>query len=327
MITYGEASGLRVMGSDSGEGLNGERRVAIMTVVFKAGHRRPETAMKTAFVLSGGGNHGSAQVGMLRALLERGITPDVVVGTSAGALNGSAVAANPSLTGIDTLAEIWSALRTEHIFPGGRFGRAWSLLSGGDHLYSNAGLAGLIEQMAPASQFSQLTVPLRVIACDLATGEEVVLASGALKPALLASAALPGSFPPVLHDHRTLVDGGVVDNVPLSHALAGPVDRIYVLNVSGGVADAPVRNPLDVVLRAFAIARNQRFERELALAPSHVDVVVLPRPADGRSPFDFSGAETIIDEAHILAGRFLDARGGPDRHHPPRRRFRKAHAA
>ena len=296
-----------------------------MTLVFKEKHRRPESALKTAFVLSGGGNHGSAQVGMLRALFERGITPDVVVGTSAGALNGSAVAANPGLSGVDHLATVWSALRTEHIFPGGRFGRAWSLLSGGDHLYSNAGLGGLIDQMAPASKFSELVIPLRVIACDLATGEEVVLASGPLKPALLASAALPGSFPPVLHDHRTLVDGGVVDNVPLSHALAGPVDRIYVLNVSGGVADAPVRNPLDVVLRAFAIARNQRFERELGLAPSHVEIVVLPRPADGRSPFDFSGAETIIDEAHILAGRFLDARR-PD-HDRPRRRFRRANAA
>jgi NTE family protein len=299
--------------------------MAAMTLVFKPGNRRTEITPKTAFVLSGGGNHGSAQVGMLRALLERGIIPDVVVGTSAGALNGSAVAADPTVSGVDHLADVWSALRTEHIFPGGRFGRAWSLLSGGDHLYSNAGLAGLIDRVAPATRFSDLVIPLRVITCDLATGEEVVLASGPLKPALLASAALPGSFPPVLHDHRTLVDGGVVDNVPLSHALAGPVERVYVLNVSGGVADAPVRNPLDVVLRAFAIARNQRFERELATAPPTVEVVLLPRPADGRSPFDFSGAETIIDEAHILAGRFLDART-PD-HDRPRRRFRRAHAA
>src|SRR5207237_3115532 len=137
----------------------------------------------------GGGNHGCAQVGMLRALLERGILPDVVVGTSAGALTGSAVAADPTMRGLDHVASVWSALRTEHIFPGGRFGRAWSLLSGGDHLYSNAGLATLIDQMAPATKFSELLVPLRVIACDLATGEEVVLASGALKPALLASAA------------------------------------------------------------------------------------------------------------------------------------------
>src|SRR2546423_7737130 len=189
-----------------------------MTLVFKAGQRRPDTGQRTAFVLSGGGNHGSAQVGMLRALFERGITPDVVIGTSAGALNGSGVAANPSLAGVEHLATIWSALRTEHIFPGGRFGRAWSLLSGGEHLYSNAGLAGLIEQMAPASRFSQLVIPLPVVACDLATGEEVVLASGLLKPALLASAALPGSFPPVLHDPRPLADAGGAANGPLSHA-------------------------------------------------------------------------------------------------------------
>jgi NTE family protein len=293
-----------------------------MTLVFNRFGARGDLRMRTAFVLSGGGNHGSAQVGMLRALLERDIYPDVLIGTSAGALSGSAIAADPTLSGIDHLTSVWSALRTEHIFPGGRLGRAWSLLSGGDHLYSNQGLAGLIDKMATATRFDQLVVPLRVIATDLATGEEVVIASGPLKPALLASAALPGSFPPVTHDHRTLVDGGVVDNVPLSHALAGPVDRIFVLNVSGGVADSPVRNPLDVVLRAFAIARNLRFERELAAAPPYVEIVVLPRPADGRSPFDFSGADTIIDEAHALAGRFLDARAGVSERR--RRRFRRA---
>lgn len=293
-----------------------------MTLVFNRFGARGDVRMRTVFVLSGGGNHGSAQVGMLRALLERDIYPDVLIGTSAGALSGSAIAADPTLSGVEHLAGVWSALRTEHIFPGGRLGRAWSLLSGGDHLYSNQGLASLIDRMATASRFDQLVVPLRVIATDLATGEEVVIASGPLKPALLASAALPGSFPPVTHDHRTLVDGGVVDNVPLSHALAGPVDRIFVLNVSGGVADSPVRNPLDVVLRAFAIARNLRFERELAAAPPYVEIVVLPRPADGRSPFDFSGADTIIDEAHALAGRFLDARAGVSERR--RRRFRRA---
>ena len=89
MITYGEAPSLRVVDSETDEGLNGERRVAGMTLVFKSGQRRPETASRTAFVLSGGGNHGCAQVGMLKALLERGYLPDVVIGTSAGALNGS----------------------------------------------------------------------------------------------------------------------------------------------------------------------------------------------------------------------------------------------
>jgi NTE family protein len=281
------------------------------------------TRPRTALVLSGGGNHGVAQVGMIHALLERDIVPDVIIGTSAGALNGSALAHDPTIEGVERLSEVWRSLRTEHIFPGNKLGRAWSLLSGGDHLYPNTGLGALIDRMAPSGHFSDLQLPLRVIACDLATGEEVVLAAGPIKPALLASSALPGSFPPVAHDHRTLVDGGVVDNVPLSHALAGPVDRVLVCNVSGGVADGPVKNPLDVVLRAFAIARNQRFERELSSAPFGIEVIVLPRPADGRSPFDFSGADTIIDEAHALAGRYLDARLVERR----RRRFRRAKVA
>jgi NTE family protein len=261
---------------------------------------------------------------MLRALIERGILPDVVVGSSAGALTGCAIAADPTLRGIEHLEKVWSALRTEDIFPNGKLGRAWSLLSGGHHLHPNSGLADLIDKMAPASQFSELIVPLRVIATDLSTGEEVVLACGQLKPALLASAALPGLFPPVHHDHRTLVDGGVIDNVPLCHALAGPVDRIFIMNVSGGVADAPVKNPLDVVLRAFAIARNQRFDRDLATAPLDVEIVLLPRPAD-RAPFDFSGADAVIAEAHALAADFLDSRAvSPvEVEERPRRRFRR----
>jgi len=291
------------------------------TPTERPGLGRADGPRKTAFVLSGGGNHGCAQVGMLQALIERGIRPDVVVGTSAGAMNGSAIAADPTVRGVSHLAAVWSALRTEHIFPGGKTRRAWTLLSGGDHLYSNSGLGNLIDRMSPAQDFSELRIPTRIVATDLSTGEEVVIASGPLRPALLASAALPGTFPPVLHDHRILVDGGVIDNVPLCHAFAGPVDRVYVMNVSGGVADAPVKNPLDVVLRSFAIARMQRFERDLETAPPGVEVIVLPRPADGRGPFDFAGAETIIDEAAALAGRFLDAKVDTV---PPRpRRFRR----
>ena len=105
------------------------------------------------------------------------------------------------------------------------------------------------------------------MATDLDTGEEVVFAAGPLQPALLASAALPGIFPPIRHDGRTLVDGAVVDTVPLWHALSGPVDRIYVMNVAGDLLDRPLRSPIDVAVRAFAISRKQRFELELRNVP------------------------------------------------------------
>jgi len=243
---------------------------------------------------------------MLRALLERGIVPDVVIGTSAGALNGAAVAYAPNLTGVAQLAAVWEQLRADHVFPGGRIHRAWNIVRRGTHLFGNEGLAALIHHSTPARSFSDLEVPLRVIATDLDTGEEVVLARGPLKPALLASAALPGVFPIVEHDGRRLVDGGVVDSVPLWHALSGPIDRVFVLNVSSNAGDRPIRSPLDVVMTSFMHARNQRYELERRHAVEQIDVVDLPRPPDTRDLFDFSGAHALIEAAYDLSMDHLE---------------------
>ncbi len=271
-----------------------------------AGAGEPRARQRTAFVLSGGGNQGVTQVGMLRALVERGIVPDVVIGTSAGALNGAAIAYAPNLTGIERLASVWSALTTDDVFPGGRISRAWKIARRGTHLFTNEGLERIITDSTPARSFDDLTLPLRVVAADLDTGDEVVFARGPLQPALLASAALPGVFPIVHHDGRRLVDGGVVDSVPLWHALNGPVDRVFVLNVSHGVADRAPRSPLDVVMTSFAHSRNMRYELERRHAPEHVEIVELPRPDDPRELFDFSGAEQLIDRAYDLSAAALD---------------------
>lgn len=277
--------------------------MAALPFIRNGGH---SDGPRTAFVLSGGGNQGVAQVGMLQALLERGIVPDVVIGTSAGAINGAAVAADPSVEGVERLADVWRALHGEDIFPGGRLSRAWNVLRRTDHLFANDGLRAVVD-LLPVDEFHDLAVPFRVVVTDFDTGEELVVAAGPVKPAILASTALPGVFPPVRHGGRTLIDGGVVNNVPLRHALSGPVDRVYVLNVTGAVADAPPRTPLDVTLRAFAIARNRRYEIDREHAPGYLDIVELPRPDDGRSIFDFTGAETIMEEAYALASRHLDA--------------------
>src|SRR5689334_9918857 len=268
--------------------------------------RRPDEP-RTAFVLSGGGNQGVSQVGMLRALFERDIVPDVVIGTSAGALNGAAVCYAPNLTGVAQLSAVWEQLRSDHVFPGGRIHRAWNVVRRGTHLFESVGLEAVIHHSTPARSFSDLEVPLRVIATDLDTGEEVVLARGPLKPALLASTALPGVFPIVHHDGRRLVDGGVVDNVPLSHALAGPIDRVFVCNVSSGPGERIERSPLDVVMTSFSHARSQRFELELRHVPPEIEVIELPRPPDARDLFDFSGARHLIDAAYELAHEALDA--------------------
>ena len=296
-------------------------------LAFPPGGRRRASegpsAPRTAFVLSGGGNQGVSQVGMLRALLERGIVPDVVIGTSAGALNGAAICYAPNLTGVAQLAAAWEQLRSDQVFPGGRISRAWNVVRRGTHLFDSGGLESAIHHSTPARSFADLEIPLRVIACDLDSGDEVVLVRGPLKPALLASTALPGVFPIVHHDGRRLVDGGVVDNVPLSHALAGPVDRVFVLNVSSGPADRVERSPLDVVMTSFGHARTQRFELELRFVPPEIEVIVLPRPPDPRELFDFSGSRELIDAAYELANEALDQAAVLPETAEQRRRFRR----
>jgi NTE family protein len=264
---------------------------------------------------------------MLRALFEHGIVPDVVIGTSAGALNGAAVCYAPNLTGVAQLAAVWEQLRSDHVFPGGRLQRAWNVVRRGTHLFESVGLEAIIHHSTPARSFSDLEVPLRVIATDLDTGEEVVIARGPLKPALLASTALPGVFPIVHHDGRRLVDGGVVDNVPLSHALAGPVDRVFVLNVSSAPSERVERSPLDVVMTSFSHARSQRFELELRHVPPSVEVIVLPKPPDPRDLFDFSGARELIDAAYELSHEALDHLAVTSPTVEQRRRFRRRRVA
>lgn len=260
----------------------------------------------TAFVLSGGGNQGVGQVGMLRALLERGYRPDVVIGTSVGALNGSRIATSPTLESVDRLEQVWLGLRGEDVFPGNALRRAWNLLRRDDHLIPNDGLRAVIAAADPAATFEELEVPLRVVATDLVTGNEHVFVRGPLHKALLGSTALPGIFPPVDYNGFRLVDGAVVNLIPISHALAGPVDRIFVLDVSDPIGERPIRSPLDVAIRAFAISRDQRFVLELQWVPAEIEVLVLPAPHDDREFLDFSGAREIIDEGYHLAMRALD---------------------
>ena len=285
----------------------------------------PKRTGLTAFVLSGGGNQGVSQVGMLRALVERGIVPDLLVGTSAGAFNAAAMAHDPTMDGVDLLTDVWLGLRGDEIFPGSRLGRAWHAIVPGGPLYRNTGLASMVDRfIGPGATFGDLQVPLRVIATDLHAGHEVVLLSGPLKPALLASSALPGIFPSVEIDGRMLVDGGVVDNVPVSHALVPPVAHVYVLNVSGGSNTRPPRWAHDILLRSFAISRNVRFELETASRPEGIDLVVLPRPIDERAISDFSGAARLIDDSYRLAVDALDALPQPEPTVVRRRRFRRA---
>lgn len=261
---------------------------------------------RRAFVLSGGANMGCAQVGMLLALFEHNITPDLLVGTSVGALNAAAIATNPTLEGVSDLAHLWRSLTSADIFPGGNLSRAWNIAKRGTYLVENTGLGRVIERATSIREMEDLQIPTRVVACDLKTGEEIVFCRGPLKEVLLASAALPGVFPPINLDGRVLVDGGVVDAVPIWHALNEDIDEIYVLNVSGGGLLKNMKSPLDVMTRAFSISRNLRFDVELRNAAHDIDIHVMPMMTDKREMYDFNDSARLLDDAYKLAYSYLD---------------------
>ncbi len=266
---------------------------------------------KTAFVLGGGGNLGAIQVGMLRALISRGIEPDLIVGSSVGALNAVAIAGTPTAQGVDRLAEVWTGLRPDDIFPAGRLTGPWMLLRRALSLCANDRLRAVIERCASFERFEDAQVQVEVVATSLRTGREHWFGSGPIIEPILASAALPAVLPPVEIDGEMFIDGAVVDNVPISRALHHGCERIYVLHVGNFDRPRPLpRRPIDVLLQSFSIARNYRFLAEASAdAPAGVEIFTLPGiDPGGLKRDDFSRTRELIERASQVSGAYLDDR-------------------
>ncbi len=266
---------------------------------------------KTAFVLGGGGNLGAVQVGMLRALIERGIEPDLIVGCSVGALNAIALAGAPNAGGVDRLAEVWRGLTPDDIFPTSRLSGPWMLVRRAASLCGNEALRRVVERCAAFDCFEEASVPVEVVATSLMSGRERWFDRGPIVEPVLASAALPAVLPPVAIDGELYIDGAVVDNVPISRALHHGCQQIYVLHVGNFERPRSLpQRPIDVLLQSFSIARNYRFLAEVgAVAPEGVDIVTLPGiDPGGLKRNDFSRTDELIDRASYAAGAYLDRR-------------------
>jgi NTE family protein len=267
-----------------------------------------------AFVLSGGGNLGALQVGMLRALADREIRPDLVVGCSVGALNGAAYAADPTPAGVARLEALWRGLEGDEIMPTGWLPTSVQLARKGASLHDNEGLKATIDRILFRETFGELEVPFQCVATSIQPVGERWFATGALKPAILASAALPAVFPVVEIDGVPYFDGAVVNDVPVSRAVELGARTIYVLHV--GNLDRPwiePKRPIDVAIQAYWIARKHRLSRDLAALPPHVDLVMLPRGEPTEPRFDdFSRTEELINLAYGATAAHLDALAGAD---------------
>jgi NTE family protein len=281
--------------------------------------------MITAFVLSGGGSLGAVQVGMLRALAERDVTPDLLIGTSAGALNAAYVAGHGTgLAALDGLADTWKGLRRQEVFPFDPFRHVLALAGSRPSLCSNRGLRRLIEAHLTYRNLEDAPIPIHIVTTDVLSGEEVLLSTGDAVTAVLASASIPGVLPAVERDGLTLVDGGVADNAALSQAIALGADEIYVLPAGYACAlQRPPTNALAAALQAITLLIEQRLVLEVAHFADRASIKVLPPLCPlSVSAADFSRAGELIRRAHEASASWIDS-GGPSL--PAQERFLSLH--
>ena len=256
---------------------------------------------RTAFVLSGGASLGALQVGMLEALYERGITPDFLVGTSVGALNAAFVASRPqSPETARGLGQVWRSLQREDVFPVSMSALVGGVCGRRDHFVPDRELRRLIRRHIEFADLADAAIPLHLVAFDLLEGREVRLSTGCAVDAIAASASIPGIFPPVAIGEQRLIDGGVVNNTPISHAVELGAERIYVLPTQEPHS-RPARVPtgaLDAAIQGLHLLVGCRLAADIARYSTEVELILLPAPNAGcAQPTSFENSHRLIADA------------------------------
>ncbi|WP_197973494.1 patatin-like phospholipase family protein [Streptomyces gossypiisoli] len=255
-----------------------------------------------AVVVGAGGVLGAAHVGVGYALEERGFVPDMIIGTSVGALNGAIAAAHPDRAA-PWLDHVWTRLRRREVYPLG-------YPSSRAGIFTDRGLRRLIARSGRPSRIEELAVPFTAVAMDLGTGAAALLDHGDLESALLAGAAIPGILPPVDREGRTLVDGGVIAYVPvLAARQAGAASVVVVTGPESSPLSptVPRRRAGAIAARARQLMLHHQIERDLHEVSRHIPTVVLPTGVDTwPAPWDFGHTRRLISTASGTAGRFLD---------------------
>lgn len=246
---------------------------------------------------------------MARALIEAGVVPDLIYGTSIGAINGAAIAADPTSRGARRLIEMWDVLASGDLLSGSLLGRVVEMVRTGTSLHGSDDLRRLLQEHLDVRVFEDLVVPFECVAASIEKAREHWFSSGDLIEAVLASCALPGVFPPVSIGGEHFFDGGLVNSIPLARAVQGGADTVWVLHV-GRIEEALVvpRFPWEVGFVSFEIARRHRFHTDLGQVPDGVTVHVLPTGLPARRASTWSNLR-YRDPRRIAAGaqRAFDA--------------------
>jgi len=246
---------------------------------------------EVAFVLGGGGILGAHEVGMLRALAESSIEPDIILGTSVGAINGALFAANPTSEGVRRLSQLWCDSNVAGVSAGAMLRRITTLARTGTHLQSLEEVRRRLADALPVERVEELAVPFQCVAASIERAAEHWFVDGVLSDVVLASCAVPGILPPVKIGDEHFIDGGIVNSIPVARAVAVGAKTIYVLQVGRLERPlAPPRWPWEVGLVAFEVARRHRFADDLASLPEGVQLHVLPTGGSAAPAYnDLSG--------------------------------------
>ena len=265
----------------------------------------------TAFVLAGGGSLGAVQVGMLAALARRGVVPDLIVGASVGAINAAYYAAEPDERGVERLKRIWLELRRTDVFPFSPIASMLGFFGKTDHLITPGPLRSLIESELPYERLEDAPLPCYVVATDALEGTEVVLSSGPAAAALLASAAIPAVFPPVLLDGRFLLDGGVSNNTPISIAVEMGATRVIVLPTGISCSlQAPPSSAMALALHALNLLIMRQLANDIERFASVADVITVPPLCPlSTTSYDFSQSAELIQRAEAATRLWLRTDG------------------
>jgi NTE family protein len=254
--------------------------------------------VKTAFVFAGGGSFGAIQVGMLHSLAAHGVTADMVVGSSVGALNGAFYAGDPTLDGVERLATIWRSLRRNDVFP-----MSWrtvlSFLWRRDFLIPHDGIRKLIDDHIPYRNLQDAKLPVHIVTTDIITGDSVVLSEGSTAEAIVASTAIPGAFAPIHFKNYYLADGAISSNTPIRVAVQKGAKRLIILPTGHACAtQAPPVGAVANALHALTLLISRQLVSELeGLGPDIHYFVVPPLCPLVGSPYDFSRTDDHIARA------------------------------
>lgn len=260
-----------------------------------------------AFVFSAGAASGAVQVGMLQALREVGLAPDLIVGSSVGALNGAVIAYWGMGVGVDSLTAVWPHVTRETIFPGGKLDQAWHLLSKRTSIFSNHNLIQLGVSSLPTRQFSALAIPFGAVATEIRRSQGTLFTDGDLYQALLASTAIPGIFPPVEIGGELYADGAVAAYVPMSAAVQMGAASLVVLDVGENCQRSqPPKHVAEMIGWAIHAMLRQRPFVEATAVAQQLPVLYLPAPCgSARGLLDFSDLRARIEESYGVAKAFL----------------------